>query len=87
MDMTQALKDKNTRLIREFFVLPNRRVMLGGSSKPRLIYFEEDYDNLRNKLDIIEDYGFIIDVRVGNAPIYRMTPELIRFLLTDIEIT
>ena len=87
LDMARALKDEKTKLIREFFVLPNRRVMLGGSSKPRLIYIEEDYENLRNKLDILEDYGFIIDVRVGNAPIYRMTPELIKLLLTDIEST
>ncbi len=76
--------DKKTKLIREFFVLPNRRVMLGGSSKPRLIYFEEDFESLQNKLDILEDYGFIIDVRVGNTPIYRMTPEFIKFLLTEI---
>lgn len=61
--------------------------MIGRVSKPRLFYFEEDYENLQNKLDIIEDYGFIIDVRVGKAPIYRMTPEFIRYLLTDIENT
>lgn len=87
LDMARALKDNKTKLIREFFVLPNRRVMLGESSKPRLIYFEEDYENLRNKLDILEDYGFIIDVRISNAPIYRMTTELIKLLLTDIEST
>ena len=86
MDIARALKDEKTKLIREFFVLPNRRVMLGGSSKPRLIYFEDDYENLRNKLDILEDYG-LIDVRVGRAPIYRMTPEFVRLLLADIEIT
>jgi len=87
MDMARALKDEKTKLIREFFVLPNQRVMLGGSSKPRLIYFEDDYENLRNKLDILEDYGLIIDVRVGRSPIYRITPEFVRLLLTDIEIT
>jgi len=87
MDMARALKDEKTKLIREFFVLRNRRIMLGGSSKPRLVYFEEDYENLKNKLDIIEEYGLIIDVRVGKAPIYRMTPEFVRLLLTDIEIT
>jgi hypothetical protein len=87
MDMSRALKDEKTKFMREFFVLPNRRVMLGGSSKPRLIYFEDDYENLRNKLDILEGSGFIIDVRVGRAPIYRMTPEFSHLLLTDIEIS
>ncbi len=87
LDMARALKDEKTKLIREFFVLRDRKIRLGGSSKPRLIYFEEDYESLPNKFDILEDYGFIIDVRVGKAPIYRMTPEFIKFLLTDIEST
>lgn len=87
MDMARALKDEETKLIREFFILPNRSVRLGGSSKARLIYFEDDYENLRNKLDILEDYGFIIDVSVGNTQIYRTTPEFNRLLLTDIEVT
>lgn len=81
--MAQALKDKELMLIREFFVLPHRKLILGGSSKPRLIFYEEDYENLLNKLDILEDYGFIDDVRVGNAPIFRISPELVKCLLTD----
>lgn len=87
MDLARALKDEKTKLIREFFVLPNQRVILGGSSKPRLVYFEDAYENLLNKLDILEDYGFILDVRIGRTPIYRMTPEFVRLLLTDIEIS
>jgi hypothetical protein len=86
-DIASALKDKENEFVREFFVLQNRNVTIGISTKPRLIYFEEDYENLQNKLDILEDYGFIADVRVGTAPIYRMTPEFVKFLLTDIEIT
>ncbi len=87
MDMARALKDEKTKLIREFFVLRNRHITLGRPTKPRRTYLEDNYENLRNKLDILEDYGFIIDVRVGNAPIYRMTPEFNRLLLTDIEVT
>ncbi len=86
-NMARALKDEKTKLVREFFVLRNRNVKIGVSTKPRLSYFEEDYENLQNKLDILEDYGFINDVRVDTAPIYRMTPEFVKFLLTDIEIT
>ena len=85
MEMARSLKNEKSKLIREFFVLPNRRVMLGGSSKPRLIYFEEDYTDLRNKLDILHDYGFLEDVSVGRAPIFRMRPEFVRLLLTEIE--
>ena len=64
-----------------------KTVTIGISTKSRLSYLEEDYEDLQNKLDILEDYGFITDVRVGNTPIYRMTPEFVQFLLTDIEIT
>ena len=81
-DMARALKDEKTKLVREFFVLRNSNIKIGISTKPRLSYFEEDYENLQNKLDILEDYGFITDVRVGTAPIYRMTPEFVKFLLT-----
>jgi hypothetical protein len=87
MDMARASKDEKTKHIREFFVIGNRSITIGISTKPRLRYFEEDYENLQNKLDMLEDYGFITDVRVGDTPIYKMTPKFVRFLLTDIETT
>ena len=84
LDMSLASKDTETRLIREFFVLSGRNLKLGGSSKPRLIYYEEDYDNLRAKLDVLLDYGFLTDVTVRNVPILRMSPEFVRLLQTEI---
>ncbi len=52
-DMARALKDEKTELVREFFVLRNCNEMIGKPTKPRLKYFEEDYENLQNKLDIL----------------------------------
>lgn len=80
-DMAHHLKHEKTQFIREFFVIPDRNKELGGSSKPRLKYFEEDYDDLRLKLDILVDYGFIEDITPGNCPIFRMMPHFVRLLL------
>jgi hypothetical protein len=65
--------------IREFFVLPNRRVILGGSTKERFIYYEEDHDDLQNQLDLLEEAGLVKDVTPidNNVPIYRFTARLL----------
>ncbi len=75
------LSTEDNKLIREFFVLPNNRVCLGRSEKPRLIYYEEEHKGLRNKIDILENQGFLIDVTPGNAPIYRMTEEFVELII------
>lgn len=75
------LSAEDNKLIREFFVLPNNKVLLGGSEKPRLIYYEEEHKGLRNKIDILENEGFLIDVTSGNAPIYRMTEEFVELII------
>lgn len=66
--------------VREFFVLPNRRVSLGGSEKLRFVYYEDEYRNLRGKLDILENVGHVTDVTPGNVPIYRMTEGFVKLL-------
>jgi hypothetical protein len=75
------LSTEENKLIREFFVLPNKKVCLGGSEKPRFIYYEEKHKGLRNKIDILENQGFLINVTLGNAPIYRMTEEFVELII------
>jgi len=75
------LSTEDNKLIREFFVLPDRKVSLGGSVKPRFIYYEDEHKGLRNKIDILENHGFIIDVTPGNTPIYRMTEEFVELIM------
>ena len=74
------LSDEKNKLIREFFVLANRKVHLGGSTKPRFVYYDEDHENLRNKVDLLEDAGFVTDVTEHNVSVYRMTEELVMFI-------
>jgi len=74
------LSKQDHRLTREFFVLEDRKVHLGGSEKPRLVYYEEDHKDLRCKIDLLENQGFLVDVTIGNAPIYRMSEELVELI-------
>lgn len=76
-EMKTDLAVESQRFVREFFVLPNRKVCLGGSEKPRLIYYVEDHGDLHGKLSILENHGYIIDVTPKNTPIYRMTEEFV----------
>jgi hypothetical protein len=68
-------------LVREFFVLKHKGLRLGMTSKKRFIYYEDDHENLRGMLDILENCGYLVDVTPGNAPIYRMTEEFVRLVL------
>ena len=72
-DLSQA----DNRLIREFFILPNKRVCFGGSEKPRFIYYEDEHKNLRGKIDMLENSGFLTDMTYTNTPMYRMTEEFV----------
>ena len=74
------LSKANQKFIREFFVLENHKVVLGGSGKPRFSYYEEEHPNLRGKVDILENQGFLIDVTPSNVPVYRMTEEFVHLV-------
>ena len=71
------LSNQKHKLIREFFVLPNNRVSLGESTKPRFVYYADEHEGLRSKLTILENKGYLIDVTLENTPIFRMTEEFV----------
>ncbi len=80
-EMKTDLSNEKNRLIREFFVLPSKRVCLGSSEKPRFIYYEDEHEGLRSKIDILENQGHLMDVTPGNAPIFRMSNEFVELIL------
>ena len=75
-DIKNDLADPENRTIREFFVAPSRNVTI-NSSQSRLIYFETDHPDLRGKVAILANSGYLSDVTTGNIPIYRMTEEFV----------
>jgi len=84
-DLLQEMKNDilsdQTRLVREFFVLPSEGASINGSRR-RFVYFETQHDNLLNKIALLEEYGFVIDITPRNTPMYRMTDELIDLLIS-----
>jgi len=60
--------------IREFVVLPSDKVLF-NSQQQRFLYFENQHQNLKGKIAVLENQGYVIDVTVSNAPIYRITEE------------
>lgn len=79
---SEMLKDLGTdksQSIREFVVMPNKRVSF-NSSKPRFTYFEDDHPDLRVQVDRLHYAGYLDYVAVGNAPIYRMREQFIVLL-------
>jgi len=64
---------------REFFIISKKWVMSFNS--PGLVYYFEEHDDLQSKAQILENYGFIFDVTVGNAKKYRMTEEFVDLII------
>ena len=79
-EMKQDLTQDESGLVREFFILPKKSIPV-NSFKPRFTYYEEEHDHLMNKIDLLEQYGFVADVTIQNTPIYRMTEEFVELLM------
>lgn len=78
-EMLKDLGDDQTQSIREFVVMSNNRVSFNGT-KSRFIYFEDKHPDLRVQVDRLHSAGYLDDVTVGNAPIYRMREQFIALI-------
>jgi len=79
-EMRQDLRAEGGESIREFFVMSKHQTH-GGSAKRRFTYYDEDHDNLRGKIDVLENSGYIVDVTPKTVPIYRMMEEFVKLIL------
>ena len=66
-------------LVREFFLASRSWTM--NTPNREFIYYTEDHENLSNKLQILENYGFVLDVTTGNSKKYRMMEDFVEYLL------
>jgi hypothetical protein len=78
-EMVDDLKADKSCAIREFVILPNERVMF-NSNTPRFVYYEVKYPNIRNQVALLAEVGYVQDVTVGNAPIFRMQESFVAML-------
>ena len=84
VEMKDDITDDETHLIKEFYILHGRG-QSGPTDRERFVYYKDEHDNLLNKLDLLEENGFIDDLTVSNIPIYRMAEDFIQLLLkTDL---
>ncbi len=73
-EMKEDFSNQENSSIRELVIVPNKRVMF-NSQQPRFIYYEDEYQNLKGKISVLENLGFVVDVSVSDAPIFRITEE------------
>lgn len=78
-EMKRDLSHPEHRLVREFF-LSSRRWTLASRGRS-FIYYQEDHSDLQNKVHILENVGYVVDVTPGDAPKYRMTEEFVGLIL------
>jgi hypothetical protein len=73
------IKNDESKAVQEFVVLPTTKHSFSGS-KRRFICYEDQHEDLREHLDILEESGFILEITSGNTPVYRLTDEFIDLL-------
>lgn len=69
-EMQNDVGEDESKLIREFVILRRGNVFSG--TKTRFTYYEDDHENLILKIDLLEEYDLVRDVRGGSdTSIYR----------------
>jgi len=79
VEMQCDVKSEGNELVREFVILPNKRVVF-SEEKKRFHYFEDEHRDLKNKVDFLEQFGLVYGVTSENASIYRMNEEFVDWL-------
>lgn len=65
-------------LKREFVLLKKNWVYLAKGNE--LVYYYEDHNELDNKLSILQNLGFVIDITSSKVDRYRMTEQFVDYL-------
>ena len=79
-EMQEDLLQPEFGIVRELYVIPNRRVAFNSREK-YLSYYETEHPNLRHKLKLLENNGFIQDVTRTNTTQYRMSEQFASYVL------
>lgn len=74
LEMKKDFNSPKSVTVREFAILPTEGVIF-KSEQPRFVYYEDQHNNLRGKVLILENHDFVYDVTPGNTPIYRITED------------
>jgi hypothetical protein len=80
-EMQEDLSKPEYRVVREFVILPNKHVSFSSSGKKCICYFEDEHQELMNKVKLLENCGFIYNATETRTPKYGMTEEFVNCLL------
>lgn len=72
-ELQEDLAQDETGMVREFVLLPNRRISV-SQPKKRFAFYAEEHPNLQLIVDRLQDMGLVTLVEGGRFPAYRMTP-------------
>ncbi|MCK4680011.1 toll/interleukin-1 receptor domain-containing protein [bacterium] len=75
-DLRGIMKQEGAALVREIVIVPNERVVFSGDKK-RFRFFEDKYEDLKLKFDLLEEFSLVYDVTISSVPIYRMTEDFV----------
>ena len=79
-EMREDLLKLETEHCREFFILSNPGVSLNLSTST-LFYYEDQHANLKGKVTILENLGYLYDITMGRSPKYRMEEHFVQLLV------
>ena len=80
-DFKSSLLDPEHQHVREFFVV--KSTWLVNSDLPRFAFFTDKVDGLMQKVKLLENHGYVVDITPQSAPMYRMTEEFVKLVLTQ----
>ena len=80
-EMQDDLSKPEWMVIREFYILPNDRVSFNSGGERCLFYYEDQYENLKHKIKLLVNNGFVDDVTHTNTPKYRMIEEFVECVI------
>lgn len=78
-EMAKDLKEDQLATIREFVITSNKNISF-SSSKPRFKYYLSEHPDLMNQVFLLAEAGYVQDVTVGTAPIFRMREDFVLLL-------
>jgi len=80
-EMQEDLSKPEWMVIREFYILPNDRVSFNSGGERCLFYYEDQHENLKHKIKLLVNNGFVGDVTHTNTPKYRMIEEFVECVI------
>ncbi len=69
----------NSQFTREVVAL-SKKWSYGGQERPFFTYFYEDHQELLGKLNVMENYGALLDIKFNDVYRYEMTEDFVEYL-------